>query len=435
MAESQVEAGGGRIVADAVFEPAARGRYERCDALIAGAEDPVDAALRRIRAAAGAHSEAPAAVRVSELKTVAGFGDRLIWKSVAKPGIGGGTKSAPVAGGTVARGLGGVAGSARGRRVETGDDEQADADPKHIIRRMWIAAVLALFAQTPANPLTSIENLIVNGRHREALAELVKQPESFERRLLASKAYDGLGDAERAVAEAESALAVNPRAEAGHLQLGQIFLTYNTPQAALDVFTEALTIHPQSFLLHAGRGFALKDLLRYEEAEEEFVRCLKGRPGFSICFDGLATVYLHAKRYEDLRQAAEKQEKLEPKDYRAPYFLAVAQNGLDENEPGIEKNLLRALARNGNFAAAHALLGRVRLRRGAAGEAIESLERAVKLRPGYPPALLDLAKAYRLAGRERDSERAYALLREANEKEREGKPSLKYHRGQAVDKQ
>lgn len=300
---------------------------------------------------------------------------------------------------------------------------------------MWIAAVLALFAQTPANPLTSIENLIVTGRHREALAELVKQPESFERRLLASKAHDGLGDPERAVAEAEAALAINPRAEAGHLQLGQVFLTYNTPQAALDVFTEALTIHPQSFLLRAGRGFALKDLVLYEEAEQEFARCLKARPGFSICFDGLATVYLHAKRYAELRQAAEIQENLEPNDFRAPYFLAVAQNGLDEDWSGIEKNLERALARHGNFAAAHALLGRVLLRKGQVGEAIEALERAVRLRAGYPPALLDLAKAYKMAGRAGDSERAFALLREANEKERQGKPSLKYHRGQAVDKQ
>jgi hypothetical protein len=71
VAESQVEAGRGRVVADAVFEPAAARRHERCDALIAGAEDPVDVALGGFRTAAGAHVEAAAVGSVGELKAVA----------------------------------------------------------------------------------------------------------------------------------------------------------------------------------------------------------------------------------------------------------------------------------------------------------------------------------------------------------------------------
>lgn len=339
-----------------------------------------------------------------------------------------------MAGGGVAGGLGRVASGARGGCLEGGADQQAEREPEHIILGMWIVAVLALFAQAPADPLPHIEKLIAAGRYQEALAGLAGRPESFERHMLASKAYDGMGDAGHAVSEAEAALAMRPRAEAAHLQLGQIFLSYNTPQAALDVFTEALTYHPDSFLLHAGRGLALKDLVLYEEAEKELSACLKGRPGFPICFDGLATVLLHGKRYGELQRAAEAQEKLNPGDYRGPYFLAVALNAAGGDAGVVEKKLEAALGKNSGFAAAHALLGRVRLARGAVGEAIASLEQAVRLRADYPPALLNLAQAYKRAGRDADAEKTFELLRRANEKEREGKPSLKYHRGAAAPK-
>ncbi|MBI2685667.1 MAG: tetratricopeptide repeat protein [Acidobacteria bacterium] len=294
---------------------------------------------------------------------------------------------------------------------------------------MWIFAALVLFAQEPAGSLRGIEKLIAAGQHREALQGLGVLPDSFDKRLLASKALDGMGDAQRAVTEAEAALAIDPRAEAAHLQLGQIFLGNNTPQAALDVFTEALAMHPNSLLLHAGRGLALKDLIRYADAEKELLRCLALRAGFPVCFDGLATVYLHTKRFDEMERAAVEQRKVNPRDFRGPYFEAVARNAREEKD--VETLLGESIRLNEGFAAAHALLGRVLLQRGEVARAIASLETAVRLRPAYPPALLNLAQAYKRAGRDGDAARTYDLLREANEKERQGKPALIYHRGPA----
>ncbi len=294
---------------------------------------------------------------------------------------------------------------------------------------MWFVAVLALWAQSPGAEIRAIEQLIAAGKHGEALAALEREPDSFARRLMESKAYDGAGDAARAVERAEAALALDPRSEAAHLQLGQIFLSRNTPQAALEVFSEALAIHPESFLLRAGRGLALKDLVLYEEAEKELKACLAAKPGFPVCFDGLATVYLHGKQYGELAAAAGVQQTINPGDYRGYYFAAVARNATGSPREGTEKLLGAALMRNPNFAAAHALLGRLQLERGNVAAAIELLEKAVRLRAHYPPALLNLAQAYRRAGREADAERAYAALREANERERQGHPTLIYRRG------
>jgi len=294
---------------------------------------------------------------------------------------------------------------------------------------MWIVALLALFAQISSDSLPMIEKLIAGGQHREALAALNRLPVSTQWHLLASKAHDGLGDAKKAVGEAEAALALDPRSEAAHIQLGQIFLSNNTPQAALDVFTEALSLHPGSFLLRAGRGLALKDLNLYDEAERELRRCLDARPGFPICFDGLATVLLNAKRFTDLDRASVAQESHNPRDFRAPYFAAAASLALDGDVAAIESLLARSIQRNPKFAASHALLGRVQLQAGRIDSAMASLETAVRLRPNYAPALLNLAQAYKKAGREADAARAFEQLRQANDRERQAKPALIYHRG------
>lgn len=279
-----------------------------------------------------------------------------------------------------------------------------------------------------SDSLPIIEQLIARGQFQEALRRTEALPLTVQRHLLASKSHDGLGDAARAVAEAEKALALDPKSEAAHLQLGQIFLSHNTPQAALDVFTDAIALHPNSFLLRTGRGLALKDLNLYDEAIAELRKCLEAKPGFAICFDGLATSYLNAKRFDELAAAAAAQEKANPTDYRAPYFSAAAKSATGAPPAETIPLLQRSINRNKRFAAAHALLGRVLLQENL-DAAIAALETAVQLRPDYAPALLNLAQAYKKADREQEAAKVFDQLRAANEKERAGKPALIYHRG------
>lgn len=76
--------------------------------------------------------------------------------------------------------------------------------------------------------------------------------------------------------------------EAAHLQLGQIFLSHNTPQAALEVFSEALLILPDSFLSRLGKGLALKDLGRYPEAAAELLASLARRPDYPVKYTAIS---------------------------------------------------------------------------------------------------------------------------------------------------
>lgn len=294
---------------------------------------------------------------------------------------------------------------------------------------MWIAQAFVFLALAADDPLRLAEQHIAQGRYQPALDAIAQQPVTLRRHLIASKAYDGLNDPARAVREAEAALAIDPRSEAAHLQLGQIFLSHNTPQAATDVFDEALRLLPDSFFLRLGRGLARKSLLRYEDAELDLKACLEQRPDFAIAFDALATVYLQTKRFEDLEALAKAFRARNPKDYRAPYFEAAARDGAKQESPDIDSLIAESIRLNPNFAASRALLGKRRLNAGDPDGAIQELELALRLRPDYTPAAFHLAQAYQKAGRKTEAQAALNRFRQLQEKENTPPPTLRYHRG------
>ena len=288
--------------------------------------------------------------------------------------------------------------------------------------------VYALAAAAP--DFASVEKMIGAGQYREALTALERVASRTGRwHLLLSKAYDGLNDAARAVDAAEKALEVEPRQESHYLQLAQIFLSRNTPQPALEIFSEAQELFPDSLLVRLGKGLALKELLRYEEAEKELLECLRRKPDFGLAFDGLGSVYLSTKRYEDAARRAERYRLENPEDFRGYYYLAAAQDGLKTDGAGTEALLRRAIGLRPDFAASHALLGKILLDGGRPREAAASLEEAIRLRPDYSPAYYHVAAAYRKLGRVADAEKALQTFSELKEKERQPAPALLYRRG------
>jgi tetratricopeptide (TPR) repeat protein len=279
-------------------------------------------------------------------------------------------------------------------------------------------------------PLPDVEKLLGAGQYQQALAELDKLPSRTARwHLLRSKAYDGLHNPARAVEEAQLALDLDPRQESLHLHLAQIFLSRNTPQPAFEILSEAQELFPDSLLVRLGKGLALKELLRYDEAEKELLECLRRQSDLTLAFDALGSVYLSSKRFEDGLQAAERYRQDNPNDFRGYYYVAAFRDGLKLDPPETEALLRRAIRMQPEFAAAHALLGKVLLDGERAQEAVRSLEEAIRLRPDYSPPHYHLAMAYRRLGRLDDAERASRLFSELKDKERQPAPTLLYRRG------
>ncbi len=276
----------------------------------------------------------------------------------------------------------------------------------------------------------SIERRIATGDYRGALAALQSAPETNSARwhLLASKAYDGVNDPEGAVKEAEAALLLEPKNEGGHLQLGQIFLSHNTPGAAFDIFSDALVLFPESLMLRLGRGLAAKELKRPDDAVRDLRECLRRKPGWGIAFDALGSVLLGTYRAEELVAAATEYRDRNPADYRGWYYLAAGRSALDLNDVETERQARESIRLNPRFWSSRGLLGKILMERGETAAAIRELEQAVALRPNDAPTHMSLANAYRLAGRAEDSAREFALVVKLRKQEPDSTSVLIYQR-------
>jgi tetratricopeptide (TPR) repeat protein len=288
-----------------------------------------------------------------------------------------------------------------------------------------------LFSPQAAADWKDVEAMLARGHYRQALDRLSEASAKTARwHLLASKAYDGLEDPAKAVEEAEEALRIEPNQPAHHVQLAQIFLSRNTPKAALEIFTDAAALFPDLFVVRLGRGLAAKQLQLYDEAERELRWCLAQQPASALAFDALATILIQLARFGDARTLATEFLQHNPSDYRGHYFFAAAAEGEDAPAGHILAALNESTARNSNFAAAHALAGKVLLRQGKARESVLALERATALRPDLVSAHLHLARAYRLTGNDAAAAREFEIVRELNAKGQQPVPSLLYRRGE-----
>src|SRR5205085_103998 len=113
-----------------------------------------------------------------------------------------------------------------------------------------------------------------------------------------------------------------------------------------------------------------------------------------------------------------------PGDYRGYYFLAAARDGLQQS--GADEMARQSLRLKPDFAASHALLGKILLRRGELESAVRSFEQAIRYRPGLTQAHLRLAQAYQKMGRDADAAREFAIVRELNKQEAQPAPALRY---------
>ena len=271
---------------------------------------------------------------------------------------------------------------------------------------------------------TAVERLVARGDYRAAQSELARLPKDSARwYVLSSKIADGLNDPGAAVSAAEAALQLEPRNESAHVQLGSIFLSRNTPDAALEVFTEAQVLLPQSLLIRLGRGLALKELQRWDDAEAELTHCLPNL----LAFDALATTLMQRGRLADAAVLAQKFIKAAPQDYRGWYFAAAAKEAFDE--PGFEVDVRRSIALGPQFAASRALLGKWLLKHDRVTEAAVELEQAIRWRPDLVQAHLQLAQAYRRLGRTSDAAREFNIVSDLKEKEKAPRQRLLFHRG------
>ena len=255
------------------------------------------------------------------------------------------------------------------------------------------------------------------GEPEKALAEfqqaLALDPKNAEALLNIGSIHQGEGKTELAEHFVESALAVDPSSIGALAQLGEIRRDQGQLDEAIRLFGEALAIDDSQPFLYMGAGDVLQRAGRYDEAVQAFQHVLELEPDSFKARYNLGVTWTNMGRVEEAIAIYEQALELAPKDPEAPAArnnlgaILLAQGETDGALAQFEA-ALRAAPQNleARFNAAI-----VHLDRGRAVEGIELLEQAAELEPNHEQVNLRLGLAYLDAGRGEDAYRCLLLVR------------------------
>jgi tetratricopeptide (TPR) repeat protein len=172
--------------------------------------------------------------------------------------------------------------------------------------------------------------------------------------------------------------------------------------AAIEAFSGALALRPDSMVAYYRRGEAYRAQRRDEEALRDLREASRLAPDATQPLVALGQVY---DAQDDPAQAAvwygRAAERLKDEDPALLYLLALARYRAGDLAAAIAP-LRRAIARNDDVGQAHYLLGLVYRDTNNIDGAIAALEAAVKIAPSLFAAREELADVYRTLGRSAD---------------------------------
>jgi tetratricopeptide (TPR) repeat protein len=171
-------------------------------------------------------------------------------------------------------------------------------------------------------------------------------------------AYFQSGEAQRAVAPLQQALALNPDLPSGHYNLGRILQGLKRYEEAQRHYELALTRQPDDPEIHNNLGTLLRAIDRHDEAVVHFRRALERKPDYAEAHVNLGNALHVLGRHEDAIAALE-----------------------------------RAVTLNAGVAEAYSSLGHALAAVGRHEEALKRFDAAVALRPGDPVAHFDRGNA------------------------------------------
>ena len=219
-------------------------------------------------------------------------------------------------------------------------------------------------------------------------------------------------EADPAIRELKSAVALDSKSARAHMLLGQAYLAKGFPEFIAEAKAElqqALELEPQ--LLWA-RFYLAKihfDLGRYEKAKIELDRAMQQQPNTSHVLSLLGEV---ERRLGNPERAADLEKKalaVDPAMTPAHYYLALAYLDLKREDDAL-RELESAVRSSYVTPEIYIELGSLYVRKGERASAAEQFRKAIALDPARPEGRIRLAGIYRL---ERDYGRALDELQRA----------------------
>jgi tetratricopeptide (TPR) repeat protein len=203
---------------------------------------------------------------------------------------------------------------------------------------------------------------------------------------------------------------------------GGELLVHQTPNPAIEVFSEGVKRYPNSPRLALGLGLALDLLGRYDDAVQALLRGVALDPSDARAYYFLSKAYDRApsladevverfRRYADLR----------PRDAQATFYYAISlwKGRRSETSPAyldqVESQLKKAVALDPSFPEAHLQLANLYSQRRQYAEAVPEYQQALRLSPNVPDAHFRLGQAYVHLGKNDLAEKEFQLHKQLYE--------------------
>lgn len=180
-------------------------------------------------------------------------------------------------------------------------------------------------------------------------------------------------------------LARNPRSARLHLLLGVVLREKGVYGPAEVELRRALELDPRAASGHAALGILATKRRRLAEAERSHRRAIALEPTRAAYHNDLGFCLMLQRRYAEARRSFAEAIRLDP-SLRAAFNNLGFSYGLEGDDESAE----RAFSQGGSRAMALTNLGFLEEMRGHPAAARKHYEQALRIRPGYPPALRNL---------------------------------------------
>lgn len=167
---------------------------------------------------------------------------------------------------------------------------------------------------------------------------------------------------------------------------------------AIEAFSGAVALRPDSMLAHLRRGESYRRRGELEAATRDFRASATLDPAAPLPLELLADVYVARQRFDRAVDTYERRLRLDDRAPRVHYKLALALYRRGQIDRAMS-SLTSAIALDPRMPDAHYLLGLCHRDQQRPEEAVDAFERAVTLAPGLIPAREELATLYDRAGR------------------------------------
>jgi tetratricopeptide (TPR) repeat protein len=265
---------------------------------------------------------------------------------------------------------------------------------------------LALSYQQSGNPKEAI-NVIQSTLQQKPSAALYNLLASLE---------EGTGNYVQAARDFKRAVDLNPKNEEYYFDLGIEYLSHYTFQPALDVFRVGNRKFPASLREKVGLGYAHYGLHQYPEAEKAFLDAIEINPSApaSVAAWNTLASFLTPDGYQKISGRLRQLAANNPSSAEALYYCgaSIFQSGEGMGKPvdleAAAEYLKRALKLKPDFAPAHLQLGTLYASQNDFEKAIPQFLEAIRIDPASPMSHYQLGQAYRKTGQLKLAQRELA---------------------------